>query len=122
MRVRLWLKSTRISVATCQKERIVRRYFSLHWGAGACPANKCGIATTKHSASCNNTLRRFQRHGRLQSRPYENPHNHHGNTAAKIHSQLITKNSPLITTPPPTSLSQTGLLHSYNKTIRTTLH
>src|SRR5690554_4847321 len=69
MRVRLWLKSTRISVATCQKERIVRRYFSLHWGAGACPANKCGIATTKHSVSCNNTLRRFQRHGRLQSAP-----------------------------------------------------
>src|SRR5690554_6102681 len=37
MRVRLWLKSTRISVATCQKERIVRRYLSLHWGAGAMP-------------------------------------------------------------------------------------
>src|SRR5690554_4139100 len=54
MRVRLWLKSTRISVATCQKERIVRRYFSLHWGAGACPAKKRGIATTKHSVSCNN--------------------------------------------------------------------
>src|SRR5690554_3262451 len=101
MRVRLWLKSTRISVATCQKERIVRRYFSLHWGAGACPAKKRGIATTKHSVSCNNTLRRFQRHGRLKRRPYKNPYNHHGNTAAKIHSQLIIKNSPLITTPHP---------------------
>src|SRR5690554_3123578 len=122
MRVRLWLKSTRISVATCQKERIVRRYFSLHWGAGAMPRKETWHGHEERSASCNNTLRRLQRHGRLKRRPYKNPYNHHGNTAAKIHSQLIIKNSPLITTPPPTSLSQTGLLHSYNKTIRTTLH
>src|SRR5690554_6478791 len=88
MRVRLWLKSTRISVATCQKERIVRRYFSLHWGAGACPAKKRGIATTKHSVSCNNTLRRFQRHGRLKRRPYKKAYIHHGNTAAKIHRHV----------------------------------
>ena len=27
-------------------------------------------------------LELIQRHGRLQSRPYENPHNHHNNTTA----------------------------------------
>src|SRR5690554_21752 len=72
MRVRLWLKLTRVSVATCQKERIVRRYLSLHWVLGAARENKRGIATTKHSASCNNTLRRFQRHGRLKVAPTKN--------------------------------------------------
>src|SRR5690554_388843 len=79
MRVRLWLKSTRISVATCQKERIVRRYFSLHWGAGSMPRKETWHGHEERSASCNNTLRRFQRHGRSKSRPYKNPHNHHGN-------------------------------------------
>src|SRR5690554_5352784 len=73
MRVRLWLKSTRISVATCQKERIVRRYFSLHWGAGAMPRKETWHSHEERSASCNNTLRRFQRHGRLQSAPTKKP-------------------------------------------------
>jgi|SRR5690554_215779 len=72
MRVRLWLKSTRISVATCQKERIVRRYLSLHWGAGAMPRKETWHGHEERSASCDNTLRRFQRHGRLKRRPYEN--------------------------------------------------
>src|SRR5690554_1883208 len=57
MRVRLWLKSTRISVATCQKERIVRRYFSLHWGAGAMPRKETWHGHEERSASCNITIK-----------------------------------------------------------------
>src|SRR5690554_4044516 len=101
MRVRLWLKSTRISVATCQKERIVRRYFSLHWGAGAMPRKETWHGHEERSASCNITIKAFTTPRALTKRPYKNPYNHHGNTAAKIHSQLIIKNSPLITTPHP---------------------
>src|SRR5690554_6153871 len=77
MRVRLWLKSTRISVATCQKERIVRRYFSLHWGAGACPANKCGIATKSTAlAVAIQYIKAFSTPRALKKTPLRKPYCH----------------------------------------------
>lgn len=33
-------------------EWFVRKYISLHWGAGVYPANRSGITTTKRSISC----------------------------------------------------------------------
>src|SRR5690554_1627715 len=74
MRVRLWLKSTRISVATCQKERIVRRYLSLHWGAGAMPRKETWHGHEERSASCNITIKAFPTPRALTKRPYESPY------------------------------------------------
>src|SRR5690554_709941 len=88
MRVRLWLKSTRISVATCQKERIVRRYFSLHWGAGAMPRKETWHGHEERSASCNITIKAFTTPRALTKRPYKKAYIHHGNTAAKIHRHV----------------------------------
>src|SRR5690554_4981416 len=84
MRVRLWLKSTRISVATCQKERIVRRYFSLHWGAGAMPRTETWHGHEERSASCNITIKALPTPRALTKRPYKKPHNHHSNTNINI--------------------------------------
>src|SRR5690554_1610100 len=71
MRVRLWQKSTRISVATCQKERIERRYFSLHWGAGAMPRKETWHGHEERSASCNITIKAFPTPRALKKSPLQ---------------------------------------------------
>src|SRR5690554_323553 len=76
MRVRLWLKSTRISVATCQKERIVRRYFSLHWGAGAMPRKETWHGHEERSASCNITIKASSTPRALKKTPLRKPYCH----------------------------------------------
>src|SRR5690554_1434940 len=110
MRVRLWLKSTRISVATCQKERIVRRYLSLHWGAGAMPRTETWHGHEERSASCNITIKASSTPRALTKRPYKKPHNHHSascnNTLRRLqhHGRLQsapTKTHTTITATPP---------------------
>src|SRR5690554_57300 len=105
MRVRLWLKSTRISVATCQKERIVRRYLSLHWGAGAMPRKETWHGHEERSVSCNITIKASSTPRALTKRPYKKPHNHHSascNITIKVFpTSRALKKSPLQKTTQP---------------------